>query len=196
VKIKRFGHIEELAKYAQSLATGKMIALSGGSTYREVLSHWSGDFSGQKFYPADERVVEFDHPDCNWKMVADVFLNANGLGEQNAHHQEFMQKSLADNTEFDQIFLGMGDDGHTASLFPQGPELKANTFFVDSIAPFGTRERLSLSLKAIEQAKKVILITYGDQKQEMIFRFIEGDESLPITQAYKRAQRFEFLTLI
>lgn len=196
MKIKKFNSNEELAQYAQGQVNGKLIALSGGRTYREVLSHWSGDFEGQKFWPVDERVVEFDDEQSNWKMIFENFLEPNDLSFQIKHHQLFLNKQLSPDTKFDRIFLGMGDDGHTASLFPDGPELQSQDFIVDSISPKGVRERVSLGLKAIEQAKKVIMIAYGEDKSEMIFRFIEGDESLPAVLASKRNPNFELLTLV
>lgn len=167
------------------------IALSGGSTPKPLYSALAAeDLPWDKIYVfwGDERYVPVDSPESNQKMARDLWLNKVDIPEANiypmpttggepaadaakheAELQEFFQVSPGEFPSFDLILLGMGDDGHTASLFPHTDALKVS----DRLITVGAKEdqaRITFTVPLINNARCVVFVVAGASKQPALDR--------------------------
>ncbi|MBX3319232.1 MAG: 6-phosphogluconolactonase [Nitrospira sp.] len=179
-----------------------LIALSGGSTpktlYQTVrTSEWKTRFNWSRlvFLFGDERCVEPDHADSNFGMAQCELFQPLNLPQDRIHRMkgeytdpssaaEEYEKTLRDVTQcpppdiprIDLVLLGLGDDGHTASLFPGTSALHEGTKLVTvGQAPTGIRSRLTLTLGVLNHAAVVLFMATGGGKAEMVRRVIESD---------------------
>lgn len=165
------------------------IALSGGSTPKRLYQHLASDAYKQQIdwqkvhiYFGDERSVPPEHPESNYRMAREAFLDQLPIPEQQIHRiqgeREDLEKAAAEYAEllkalptrnglpqFDLILLGMGDDGHTASLFPGTVALteKSKTVVAQTVPQLNTR-RITLSYPLINNAHQVMLLVAGESK--------------------------------
>ena len=162
------------------------IALAGGNTPRPLYeSIRTQNLAWDKIHVfwGDERYVAPDHPDSNQRMARQAWLDRvpipptnvhpmdTGAGDpeadalsHEAHLREFFQVSIGELPSFDLILLGMGGDGHTASLFPHTNALKVS----DRLITVGNKDgqpRLSFTVPLINQARCVIFLVAGADKQ-------------------------------
>lgn len=196
------------------LANGRFImALSGGSTpktlYQTLASpEWKTRFEWQKihFLFGDERCVPPDHQDSNFNMAqASLFhplaippnhiFRMKGEGEDPSLVAREYEQTVRQLTQtqppaiprIDLVLLGLGDDGHTASLFPGTSALQETKKIVTiGQAPTGIRSRLTLTLGVLNQAAMVLFLVTGKGKADMVRRILEPtyeeDRSLPAAQ--------------
>ncbi len=175
------------------------IALSGGTTPKrayELLGGIQGTWSHVHLWLADERCVPDDHPDSNARMIDESLLSA--LRAQDGPHLHPVRGELepedaawlygrellltmGERPVFDLVLLGMGPDGHTASLFPGRPEASAHEAPVIGVrdAPKPPPERISLTLPVLREARFTLLLVTGAEKREALGRLRAGDEALP-----------------
>jgi 6-phosphogluconolactonase len=181
--------------------TGFAIVLSGGPTaehcYRrlaagEPSSGTSVDWSAVDVYMGDERCVPPDHPDSNHRMVADVLLAA--VGPVRSDHPmyrsgppaaaaEAYQREVEGLERFDLVHLGMGPDGHCASLFPGSAALAERdpaVLVVPSRDPnaVNPHDRITLTLAAIARSRLVVFTVSGATKRRA-FEAVMAGEDLP-----------------
>lgn len=166
------------------------VALAGGDTPRrayELLGPMLGDWEKVHLWFGDERCVPGDHPDSNARMAA-AALDAPGAtvhripGELGPEEAAAAYSAELGDTVLDAVLLGLGPDGHTASLFPGAPELEATGVAVavrDSPKP--PPERVSLTLGKLNEAARIVLLTAGESKREAVARVL-GDPD-PATPA-------------
>jgi 6-phosphogluconolactonase len=164
------------------------LSLAGGQTpeplYRQLASVPSIDWGKVELFFGDERAVPPDHPDSNYQMVHRTLLSQVPIPAGQVHR---MQAERVDREaaarEYDRqlpprldvLVLGMGADGHTASLFPGSAALDERQRRV--IAVFAAKapaERLTITPPVIEAARKVAVIATGVDKAPMVARAIEG----------------------
>ena len=186
------------------------VCLSGGSTPRrlyEVLAvppvvtrfpwddaHW---------FWGDERFVPPDHPDSNFRMVDEALLSVAPIPRENIHPVPTEGLSLADAAAayaavlknfygedrldplrplFDVTLLGLGEDGHTASLFPGDPALDENERWVVGVERPGSEPRITLTYPALDSSRTVAFLVTGARKREVLARALAGDPQLPATR--------------
>jgi 6-phosphogluconolactonase len=151
----------------------------------EVLATLPGvDWSRVSVYFGDERCVPPDHPDSNYRMARESLLSRVPIAEANVHR---MLGELADRdaaarayaellpASLDVIVLGIGEDGHTASLFPGSPALDERARPVlPVIGPKPPPERLTLTPPALERARHILVLASGAGKAEAVARALEG----------------------
>ena len=162
------------------------IALSGGSTPKplyEALSSQPLDWSKIHVFWGDERYVSPDHPDSNQRMARLAWLDRIPIPAANIHpmptddpdpqlaaqkYDDHLRQWFGVNSPdfpvFDLILLGMGDDGHTASLFPHTAALTVS----DRCITVGEKDgnpRLTFTVPLINQARCVIFIAAGESKR-------------------------------
>lgn len=190
-----FDHLARLT--LRYIKTGN-IAVSGGNTFKQLFTSWTkfaSSSSDAVFFPVDERLVPITDPQSNWGMTIKTLLAP--LRKKNdkrnfASSYELYQKLLhshfqQDIPEFDVIFLGVGDDGHTASLFP-GTFASEDTssIILSTLSPNPPHERLTLGPCVLVKAKILITIIAGIQKKKIVKQIKKINKNLPIVSILLR----------
>ena len=178
------------------------LALSGGKTpldfYRK-LSCRKETLPWEKIhiFLVDERFVPFSHSESNYGMIKENLFRNISIPEKNIHPiyvRETNPRSSAEAYEkdlkmffalkegefprFDLIMLGIGEDGHTASLFPESPWLaETNRLAVGGTIRKLERERISITLPVINNARNIIFLVSGRKKAPILKEVLEGDNS-------------------
>lgn len=176
-------------------------ALSGGSSpvtlYKE-LSETDLKWDRTHIFLVDERYVPFDHNDSNYRMINDMLLSNINIPQQNIHPVP-TQKGSSDEAAisyernmssffhlssdgipvFDLILLGVGEDGHTASLFPGSPALTVkNRLVVSAIPPDESmHDRVSITFPVINNARNVVFFVTGGNKAGVVKDMLENENS-------------------
>lgn len=164
------------------------LGLAGGRTpdpiYRELASESSIDWHQVHVFFGDERAVPPDHPDSNYRTVRLGLLSRVPIPPRQVHRMEAERadrEAAAREYErtlpprLDVLVLGMGPDGHTASLFPGSAALdERHRLVVPVVGPKPPAERLTITPPVIEAARKVAVIATGDEKAAMVARALEG----------------------
>jgi len=164
------------------------LALAGGRTpepaYGELAAGSSIDWTKVSVFFGDERAVAPDHPDSNYLMVHLALLSRVPIPSRNIHRMEAerpdreaaareYERSLP--PRLDVLVLGMGRDGHTASLFPGSAALdERRRLVLPVLGPKPPAERLTITPPVIEAARMVAVIATGEDKAPMVARAIEG----------------------
>jgi 6-phosphogluconolactonase len=172
-------------------------ALSGGSTPQalyKLLAERGADYlpwAQVALYWGDERCVPPDHDASNYQMVKQLLLDHVSPGTVHRIEGELAPAEAAARyatkieRPLDVVLLGMGGDGHTASLFPQTDALSAVDTVIATKSPAAPHERVSLSMGAINAAQRVLLQVTGESKAERLAQVLgeleRGEPSLPIS---------------
>ncbi|HUZ78683.1 MAG TPA: 6-phosphogluconolactonase [Chloroflexota bacterium] len=168
------------------------VALSGGSTpkglfgllaeppYRQRM-HWT-DIT---FYWGDERCVPPDDPESNYRMANEALLSKIPTGtvhrihgEDDPHLAAEAYERLLPDGPLDLVLLGMGPDGHTASLFPHTPALQERSRrvtenYVDKLSTW----RVSLTAPELQRAHQVLFLVAGADKAAALKQVLQGPEN-------------------
>ncbi len=174
------------------------IALAGGTTPRrayELLARIEGSWKHVHLWLGDERCVPSDDPESNARMVREsLYANARAeppqlhevpspaIPEDAAWRYGLEIHSRVPGVVFDIVLLGMGPDGHTASLFPGHPVLDVREAPVAPVrgAPKPPPERVTLTLPVLRRARFTLLLATGAEKREALARALAGDASIPL----------------
>lgn len=196
-------------KFQQKINQNKKIniALSGGNTPIPILKKlatYNLDWEKINFFIVDERCVPIDHHESNFGAIHKVFfsnIKANAFSmiklnktfEECAFDYETIITEKIDVSKnglpiFDIIFLGMGTDGHTASLFPETEGLleEKKIVFLNDVPQLNTT-RITFSYSLLLNAKEIIVLASGEKKAEIIKEIYEDiSNTYPISRiAYK-----------
>ena len=184
------------------------VALSGGKTpvpfYRSMAETFT-DYPWEKthLFLADERFLPLDHPDSNYRLLRQTLFNKRQILLENLHPVPVETPDLqnaADNYEreltrffklspgqiprFDLILLGIGEDGHTASLFPGSPALTEERHLAAPVVLDPVRHhRVTLTLSVINHAENVLFLVAGENKAAVVRKVVsQEDLSLPASR--------------
>lgn len=154
----------------------------------------------------DERYVPKDHPSSNYGMAVDAMFahvpipvpesNVHRMKtelttpEDTAHdyervlqheyeHEYGLDKLAKDHPLFWITFLGLGTDGHTASLFPGMEALQERNRWVTHVSGVKTEPRITLTFPVLNSSKHVIFLVTGEEKREILRKFLDRDPALP-----------------
>lgn len=176
------------------------MALSGGSTPRQVFDYMalhSGDqidWHKMLVFWGDERCVEPESEESNFRMAKERLLDFIPIpainifrikGESDPYveaerYSEIVRRHVLSQNNiprFDLMMLGLGEDGHTASIFPDNPGLfKSDRLFEVSENPYTKQQRITATGKIINQARHIVFLVTGQSKAEMVARIIERKE--------------------
>lgn len=192
IEVKEFDSLTNLSEILLNQLKPGNIALSGGSTYLQLLKEWAKhkiDLKGVNFYPVDERVVDFDNSDSNWGNTYRNFLSKFNLNSENHFIDADKYNKVLNNISMNTIFLGVGDDGHTASLFDIEAVFRdKNKSVVKSISPKEPKNRISLTGEYIIKAENIIIIFLGNGKKEIVDKVLSC-KKLPITTLLKKVNK-------
>ncbi len=181
-------------------------SLSGGSTPKTLYGLLAAEPFRSRFpwdrthlFFGDERFVPHDHPDSNYRMVREAMLahvplppaqvhawQTDGDPEHAAlHYADTLKRFYGSDTLdparplFDVMFLGLGEDGHTASLFPGVAALEERTAWTAAVIGAKPEPRLSLTYPALDSSRVVAFIANGENKRAILARALAGDAALP-----------------
>lgn len=193
---------------ADAQAAGRVphVALTGGSIadkiHREIarIADSSGvDWSAVEFWWGDERYVAPDDPDRNALQARQAFLDA--VGATRVHEMPSTSAACSVDEgakayaaeirasgggDFDIVMLGMGPDGHVASLFPGFPQVEVEDEIAVSVtgSPKPPPNRISLTVPALSRAQRVWFVVASEEKLPVAERAISGDQSLPVAHVH------------
>ena len=207
MELKVYKNKQEVAKAFSAFLAERIsqaskftVALSGGSTPKIVFDHLAEhyahlDWRKVHFFWGDERCVPPNHNESNYKMTVDHLLDHITIPEENIHrikgengpteeatrYGAELNKHLTEVAgipQFDLVILGMGSDGHTASIFPHEIDLwGSENNCVVAIHPDSGQRRISLTGKVINNAKEVAFLVTGPDKQEKVSAILSKSEA-------------------
>ncbi len=171
------------------------VALAGGSTPRATYEVLARDRVEDVDWPkvhaffGDERTVPPDHEDSNYRMAREALLDHVPVGSVHRMRGELPPDEAAVSYEeelreffgevppvLDLVMLGIGEDGHTASLFPETPALGvADRLVVANPVPKLDTTRLTLTVPVLNAARKVLFLVAGEGKADALQKILEGD---------------------
>ena len=188
----------EMAADAVESSGSFSVALAGGSTPKRIYELLAGDeLREQVAWPkchiffGDERCVPPDHADSNYRMANETLLSRVPVPSENVHriagegdakanaraYEDELRGFFGKRAwpEFDLIMLGMGDDGHTASLFPHTDALKETEAWVAAnwVGKFDAF-RITLTAPAINHARAILFVVAGAGKAARLSEVVEG----------------------
>jgi len=173
---------ERLAARAR---TGGSIVLTGGSTPKrayEIAAELEPDWSRVDVWWGDERCVPPDDERSNYGMAKEALLDRLAAPPRSVHRMESVEQyegELAGVGTFDLVLLGLGPDGHVASLFPDFPTLEVTDRDVVG-TPAGYEpfvDRISLTLPRLRDAREVLFLVTGADKADAVARAFSGERS-------------------
>jgi len=184
--------------------TGRFaVSLSGGSTPRrlyELLAGMSFPWARTHWFWGDERFVPHDDSRSNYRMTREALLAHAPIPEANIHPittegegaeaaasdyerqlQSFYGGDALDPARpfFDVTLLGLGPDGHPASLFPGTSVLGERAKWVAAVLDGKLEPRITLTYPALESSRSAVFLVAGTEKREMLARLLDGDRVLP-----------------
>lgn len=170
------------------------LVLAGGNTPRAVyqmLSRASADWRHWHIYFGDERCLPADDSNRNSKMAADTWLDSVAIPKNQIHvipaelgaevASNLYAKQLHSVADFDLVLLGLGEDGHTASLFPGhdwGLAAAADVLAVFD-APKPPVQRVTMSAQRLSRTREVLFMVEGESKRDAVSQWQAGAE-LPV----------------
>jgi 6-phosphogluconolactonase len=192
-------HVAGCLNSSLAEANRATVVLSGGSTPArcfDLLSQRALAWDRIRLAMSDERWVPHDHPDSNERLLRESLLqNAASCASVMSIYQadlsvdercDSLQKQLP-KRPFACSLLGMGADGHFASLFPDsdilsvGLDRKSKRFYLPVRTAASPHPRVSMTLAALLHSNAILLLMFGDEKRAVYERAKAGDKSLPIS---------------
>ena len=196
--------IEDLITLSHTDKEAIHIVLSGGSTPKQIFEllanpHYASKVNWRKchFWWGDERCVPANDPESNYGAVQkQLFDSLLDFPRENIHPIDgvinpdqssiFYTSEIRKHVEvtshlpvFDWVWLGMGDDGHTASLFVDGVPLDDDCWTAVAQHPVSRQKRVTITMNVINAAKRVTFLVTGNGKAEMVATILEsGDHYL------------------
>lgn len=165
------------------------VGLCGGSTpavFYKALARSKWPWSATQLYIGDERCVPPNHRDSNYRMIYEAFYPVKPvlhrwkteLGDYAraaTDYEHLIKRETGDPPRFDLLLLGIGDDGHTASLFPGSPALNEETrSIVLTEIPRLKSKRLTITLPVIRRARVVWFLSRGAKKWPWVEKMAAG----------------------
>lgn len=172
------------------------LALSGGNTPKAIFEIWSREFSSKikwenlYLFWGDERCVPPNDPDSNYGMTAKALLNQVAIPEKNifriegelspqeaaSNYIQVIDNQIPKKNDipiFNIIFLGLGDDGHTVSIFPHQQDLWQSTNFCEvATHPISGQKRVTITGAIINAAHEVIFVVTGSGKKQVVMEIL------------------------
>ena len=190
-------------------------ALSGGKTPEGFFRALAGGgdeaiWRETRLFMVDERIVPHEDEASNWKMMNETLFDRCPIPRENIHPvptgclpeacANLYEKDLRAffGTEdgfpiFDLVHLGLGEDGHTASLFPGSPVLREKMLLAAAVPDGARHDRVTLTYPVINNARNVIFLVIGEGKAAILARVAGNDPSLPASEVSPRKGRLLFL---
>ena len=188
------------------------LMLTGGSTPRALYQLLAADYghaldwSAVQFFFSDERHVPPTDRDSNYRMARETLLDALAVPRAHVHpfptagtpeadaraYEQTLRDHFGEAPAFDLALLGMGEDGHVASLFPGIPALDETTrWVVATEAPPGmpVRDRLSLTFPVLNAARTVLFLVAGEAKRDALTAVLQDPDRSPPAERVTARER-------
>ena len=185
------------------MAAAQAMAAARGTSWDRVQFHWG-----------DERCVPPEHPESNYRLAQTALLDPAGIPAGRRHRlrgelppdeaAHLAEAELARVTGtpasgvpvLDLVFLGMGEDGHVASLFPGAPESVTNSdrWVLPVVGPKPPPQRLSLAFRVLAAAKEVWVLASGAGKEEALAQSLRPGGTTPLAHLISLRERTSLLT--
>ncbi|MBX3697914.1 MAG: 6-phosphogluconolactonase [Dokdonella sp.] len=199
------GRLSAIVDEALAARDAATLALAGGRTTPPILRHLVAamrDASKLTILPTDERWVAADHADCNARQLREAFAGVDGVrwvtlapdrprGKADAGFANAMLSTVE--AAFDACLLGMGADGHFASLFPGAANLRAAldpasdaaavAIVPDPMPVAGPHPRISLSLARLLHSRHILLAVTGHEKHAVLARAMRENDLMHLPVA-------------
>jgi 6-phosphogluconolactonase len=202
-------HVAEWMTAAAIAASGPFrVSLSGGSTPKVLYALLASDaFRGRfpwprvSWYWGDERFVPYDHPESNFRMTREAMLSKAPVPPENVHpvpppsdgtaeqaalrYEQILQQAYGATVFdparplFDITLLGLGPDGHTASLLPGEPVLEERRRWVAAVSHGRPEIRITMTYPAIESSRHVAFLVAGKEKAAILAEIRAGGSLVP-----------------
>jgi len=175
-----------------------VMAVSGGHTpwlmLRGLATTGIVPWPAMHIMQVDERVAPAGHTDRNLTHLRESLLDyiplrpdqiyampveSTDLEAAAAHYAENLRDVAGSPPIIDMVHLGLGPDGHTASLVPGDPVLDVETADVALSGPYQGRRRMTLTYPILNRARRVLWVVTGSEKAQMVNRLLDGDRSIP-----------------
>jgi 6-phosphogluconolactonase len=168
-------------------ARPRTLVLAGGETPRRIYRRLSQEeycWDEVDVFFSDERCVPPDHPDSNFRMANEALLSfvaarvhrmPGETCDAASYERELREMSDGAPPRFDLAFLGLGPDGHTASLFPGDPALDERERWVVRVAR-PDHERMTLTLPLLSAARLAVFLVAGAEKRDALRRMMAGED--------------------
>jgi len=174
-----------------------VMAVSGGRTPWQMLRALSNEevpWQGVHVFQVDERVAPAGDPDRNLTHLRESLLShaplppdhihampveESGLETAAAGYARTLESIAGSPALLDLVHLGLGPDGHTASLVPDDPVLDVTNTDVALTGPYQKRRRMTLTYPVLNHARSVLWLVTGAEKTAMLARLLDGDLSIP-----------------
>ena len=188
------------------------VCLSGGSTPRRLYEHLADPAIASRFpwarahwFWGDERFVPHDDPDSNYRMALEALLSRVPIPPENIHAipttglspveaatayeatlKRFYGADMlaSDRPLFDVTLLGIGEDGHTASLCAGQPALQETRRWVVAVIGAKSEARVTLTYSALNSSRDLAFLATGEEKRGVVARAQAGDRTLPATNVH------------
>ena len=173
------------------------VALAGGNTPRRLYEALASnpfrksiDWSRVQIFFGDERCVPPDDPQSNFRMVNESLLTKVNVPDSNVHrmkgeldpaeaastYEAELKSIFRESPKFDLILLGLGEDGHTASLFPGSDVLNEQSRWVIATKhPVSGQDRITLTLPLINRAAHIVFLLTGKEKAAVLREVIRNE---------------------
>jgi 6-phosphogluconolactonase len=196
------------ARWAAGFVAGRMreaegergrflLALSGGGTPLPMYGALAREplaWEHVELFQTDERAAAMGSDARNWSHIEQLLTAPAGMPKQRMHPMPTESADLVAAAAgyaaslttlagtppvFDLIHLGLGEDGHTASLFPGDPALDVKDVWVTATGEHHGHRRMTLTLPTIDRAHCIVWLVCGEGKAAMLARLVTGDKSIP-----------------
>jgi 6-phosphogluconolactonase len=211
---------EWMTQAAQAAPGPFRVSLSGGSTPKALYALLASEDFRNRFpwprvfwYWGDERFVPHDHPESNYRMTREAMLSKVPVPPQNIHpiptdgtpedaarrYERTLQEAYGAATLdpqrqlFDVTLLGLGPDGHTASLLPGESVLDERKRWVAAVSHGRPEVRITITYPVIESSRRVAFLVAGEEKAEIFSAIRTGTSQVPAARVRPAGELFWFV---
>ena len=190
VAAKAASYVAERARQAVAARGRFTFAVSGGRTPWAMFAELASEempWADTDLFQVDERVAPDGDPSRNLTNLRDSIGNAPArVHPMPVTDADLDAAARAYATvlplQFDLVHLGLGPDGHTASLVPGDPVLDITDVLVGLTQPYQNHRRMTLTYPALARADQLLWLISGDDKRDALAKLLAGDESIPASR--------------